>query len=75
MKGVVVSRSGDKTVVLEATAVSRHPLYGKKIVRSRRFLVHDPENKARIGDEIVVKQSRPLSARKRWVITSYGSRT
>jgi len=73
MKGVVVSRSGDKTVVLEAIAVSRHPLYGKKVVKSRRFLVHDPENKAQVGDEIVVRQSRPLSARKRWVITSYGS--
>lgn len=73
MKGVVVSRSGDKTVVLKATVVSRHPLYGKKVVKSRRFLVHDPENKAQVGDEVVVRQSRPLSARKRWIITSYGS--
>ena len=73
MKGIVVSRSGDKTVVLKATIVSHHPLYGKKVVKSRRFLVHDPKNKAQVGDKIEVKQSRPLSARKRWIIVSYGS--
>jgi small subunit ribosomal protein S17 len=70
MKGTIVSRAGDKTVVLEATKISRHPLYGKKIVRTRRYLVHDPENKAQVGDVVTVKETRPLSARKRWVLVS-----
>jgi small subunit ribosomal protein S17 len=70
MKGIIIRRSGDKTVVVEVTRVSRHPLYGKGIERTRRYLVHDPENKSQVGDAVTVKESRPLSARKRWVIVT-----
>lgn len=70
MTGVIVRRAGDKTAVMEVTAVSRHPLYGKKVVRTKRYLVHDPENKAVVGDVVVAAASRPISARKRWVIVS-----
>ncbi|MBI4022356.1 MAG: 30S ribosomal protein S17 [Candidatus Andersenbacteria bacterium] len=75
MKGIVVRRAGDKTVVLETTAVVAHPLYSKKNVRSRRYLVHDAANKAELGQVVTVRHSRPLSARKRWIIVSYGSGT
>lgn len=73
MNGVVVRRSGDKTVVVETTAVSAHPRYGKHVARTRRYLVHDAQNKAQVGAVVTVRASRPLSARKRWVIVSYGS--
>lgn len=75
MKGIVVRRAGDKTVVLETTAVVAHPRYSKKIVRSSRFLVHDAANLAQLGQVVTVRHIRPLSARKRWVIVSYGAGT
>lgn len=68
MKGVVVKRSGDKTVKVAVTTVSHHPLYGKKVVTTRRYLVHDPDNKAQVGETVIIREFRPLSARKRWVI-------
>jgi small subunit ribosomal protein S17 len=72
MKGVIIRRAGDKTAVLEVSRVTRHPQYQKKVVRTRRYLVHDPNNTAKVGETVTVKESRPLSARKRWVIV-YGS--
>lgn len=71
MKGVVVKKSGDKTVAVAVTSVKHHGLYGKKIVKTRRFLVHDSENKAQVGDSVTIRSMRPMSARKRWVIESY----
>lgn len=68
MKGVVVARSGDKTVAVAVTSVKRHALYGKKMVTTRRFLVHDEGGKAQIGETVTIRSTRPLSARKRWVI-------
>jgi len=70
MKGIVIRKSGDKTVVVETTYVTAHPLYRKKMVRTRRFLVHDPQNKAQVGQAVEAKLTRPLSARKRWVLVS-----
>jgi len=66
IEGVVVRRAGDKTVTVEVTAVSRHALYMKKIVTTRRYLVHDPDNKAELGAAVKITESRPLSKRKRW---------
>ncbi len=68
MKGVVIKKSGDKTVTVEVTRVSRHSRYGKKTVSTRRWLVHDPDNRAVAGQWVVFRPTRPLSARKRWVV-------
>ncbi|MFH1354089.1 MAG: 30S ribosomal protein S17 [bacterium] len=73
MKGVVVKKSGDKTVAVSVAKERHHGLYGKKIVKTRRFLVHDPDNKAQVGDLVTIRSTRPVSARKRWVIENYGS--
>ena len=68
MEGVVVRRSGDKTIAVAVTRVTRHPKYGKKVVSTKRYLVHDPENAGVIGEQVILRESRPISARKRWVV-------
>lgn len=68
--GVVVSDSMDKTRVIEVTRNVRHTLYKKRYKVSKRFYAHDQENKSKIGDQVVIEESRPLSRLKRWTIVS-----
>lgn len=65
-EGRVVSKSGDKTVVVLIERRVRHPLYGKEIRISKKVHVHDEENKSGIGDVVRVMETRPLSKLKRW---------
>jgi small subunit ribosomal protein S17 len=68
--GVVVSDKMDKTVKVAIERQVRDPLYGKAIKRTSTFLAHDEKNEAKVGDKVAIAESRPLSARKRWVVTS-----
>jgi small subunit ribosomal protein S17 len=68
--GVVVSDKMDKTVKVAIERKVRDPLYGKTQKRTSTFLAHDEKNEAKIGDRVAIVASRPLSARKRWVVTS-----
>jgi len=65
-RGVVVSKSGDKTIVVEVQRHRRHPLYGKVVRESRRLHAHDERNEAAVGDSVRVVESRPMSRMKRW---------
>jgi small subunit ribosomal protein S17 len=65
-EGRVVSKSGDKTIVILIERRVRHPLYGKEIRMSKKVHVHDEENKAGVGDVVRVMETRPLSKLKRW---------
>jgi small subunit ribosomal protein S17 len=65
--GVVVSNKMQKTVVVEVTRTSRHRLYNKVISVTNRFMAHD-ELDCKIGDEVRIVESRPISKRKRWVV-------
>ncbi|QBG47779.1 30S ribosomal protein S17 [Verrucomicrobia bacterium S94] len=65
-EGRVVSKSGDKTVVVLIERRVRHPLYEKEIRVSKKVHVHDEENKAGVGDVVRVMETRPLSKLKRW---------
>jgi small subunit ribosomal protein S17 len=60
----------DKTVVVEITRRVKHPIYKKYIKRSKRFHVHDENNECRIGDQVRIKETRPLSRLKRWRLES-----
>ena len=64
--GTVVSDKMDKTVVVAVDRRVAHPLYGKQIVRTRKFHAHDEENTAREGDRVRIMETRPLSKTKRW---------
>ncbi|RPI32089.1 MAG: 30S ribosomal protein S17 [Chloroflexota bacterium] len=67
MTGVVTSNKMDKTVVVEISRTYRHQLY-KKVVHSRRRVMAHDEIGCEIGDHVRIVESRPLSARKRWVV-------
>ncbi len=67
--GVVVSDRMDKSVVVKVGRQRRHGLYGKTQRRSSKFLAHDDANGAKVGDRVVIVESRPMSRRKRWVVT------
>ena len=68
--GVVVSDKMNKTVKVAIERQVRDPLYGKTQRRTSTFLAHDEKNEAKIGDKVAITETRPLSARKRWVVTS-----
>jgi small subunit ribosomal protein S17 len=67
MIGTVVGTSMTKTVVVRVDRTVRHPLYGKVVHRSQKFLVHD-ERGCQKGDRVEIVESRPISKRKRWVV-------
>jgi small subunit ribosomal protein S17 len=64
--GVVVSNKMDKTVVVEVSRTMIHPVYKKFIRRRKRFMAHDEENRCRIGDEVMIVETKPLSRNKHW---------
>jgi len=65
-EGVVVSNKMDKTIVVKVTRHANHPLYGKRIIKSKKYVAHDEENVCAIGDQIRIRETRPLSKTKRW---------
>ncbi len=66
--GQVVSDKMDKTVVVAVENRAPHPKYGKIVVKTRRFKAHDEENTCHEGDRVRIRESRPLSRTKRWVV-------
>lgn len=69
-KGIVTSSKGDKTVVVRVDSHFKHPLYEKRVLKSKKFHAHDEENKFSEGDVCTIKECRPLSKKKRWVVVS-----
>ena len=67
-KGVVVSKMGVKSVVVEVAYREQHPVYGKVIIRRREYHAHDEADTAKVGDAVTIMETRPLSATKRWRI-------
>ena len=67
--GVVVSNKMDKTVTVLVSQRIKHPVYGKYINRSRKFMAHDEANACRIGDTISIVERRPMSRNKRWRVS------
>jgi small subunit ribosomal protein S17 len=67
--GVVVSDKMQKGVVVAVEWQVRHGLYGKTQRRTSRFLAHDEANATKVGDRVAIVECRPLSRRKRWMVT------
>ncbi|MCX7005721.1 MAG: 30S ribosomal protein S17 [Kiritimatiellaeota bacterium] len=65
-EGVVVSAAMDKTIVVRNERRVRHPVYGKEIKRFKKFYAHDEPNVAKVGDRVLITETRPLSKLKRW---------
>ena len=66
LRGYVVSDKMDKTIVVEVEERVKHARYGKVTTKTSKFKAHDEENTAGIGDRVLVIETRPLSASKRW---------
>lgn len=66
LRGTVVSDKMDKTITVEITTRKRHPLYSKRVKYSKKYKAHDALNEAKIGDVVVIMETRPLSATKRF---------
>jgi len=64
--GRVVSDKMDKTRVVAVERVTRHPLYGKIIRRTKKYKMHDETNESRVGDVVRMMETRPISKDKRW---------
>lgn len=64
--GTVVSNKMEKTIVVRVDRMAKHSLYGKPVLRSKKFMAHDENNECRIGDTVTIGETRPLSARKCW---------
>ena len=64
--GVVVSNKMDKSIVVEIERREKHPIYGKFIKKTNRFMAHDEKNECNIGDTVRIMETRPLSTRKCW---------
>ena len=64
--GVVVSDKMNKTIIVSIERLVKHPMVGKTIRKSKKLYVHDEENKAKIGDKVVVMETRPMSKLKKW---------
>jgi small subunit ribosomal protein S17 len=67
--GVVVSDKMDKTVTVAIERVFQHPRYKKTIKRTKKVLAHDAQNECRVGDKVLIIETRPLSRRKRWRVS------
>ena len=66
--GVVVSDKMEKTIVVRVDRMAKHSLYVKPVLRSKKFMAHDEANDCRIGDKVMIAETRPLSAHKRWEV-------
>ncbi len=65
-RGTVISDKMDKTITVVVETKKTHPIYGKRVKYSKKFKAHDENNEAKIGDTVVIMETRPLSATKRF---------
>lgn len=64
--GIVVSNKMDKTIVVAVKRKIKHPIYGKFVNKTKKFMAHDAENTCNIGDTVKIMETRPLSKNKNW---------
>ena len=65
-EGLVVSDKMNKTVVVAVESLVVHPIYGRRMRRTKRYKAHDEENQCRTGDRVRIEETRPLSKEKNW---------
>ncbi len=67
-KGIVISNKMNKTIIVLITKLVKHKVYGKYIKKKSKIYVHDEYNKCKIGDIVFIKEFRPLSKNKSWIL-------
>lgn len=73
MQGVVVSDKQDKTVTVLVERRVMHPLYKKYVKKSKKYAAHDEANASKVGDQVFIRECRPLSKRKTWEVVTGGA--
>ena len=73
LQGVVVSDKPDKTIVVKVERRFTHPLLKKTVRRTKNYHAHDEHNKAKVGDEVRIEESKPISRLKSWVLVDVAS--
>jgi small subunit ribosomal protein S17 len=68
LQGVVVSDKNDKTIVVKVERRFTHPVMKKTVRRTKNYQAHDPENRFKVGETVVIEESRPISKSKRWIV-------
>lgn len=66
--GIVVSTKMEKTIVLSVEEKYAHPVYGKILKKTKRFMAHDAQNECALGDTVLISETRPLSRNKCWAV-------
>ena len=74
LTGIVSSDRADKTIVVTVRTRKTHPIYKKQYTVSTKFMAHDETNEAKIGDTVVIAETRPISARKRFILQNIAER-
>lgn len=69
IQGIVSSDKTDKTIVVTVHTRKTHPLYRKQYMVTSKFMAHDEKNEAKVGDKVVISETRPISRRKRFTLT------
>ena len=64
--GVVVSNSMEKSIVITVHQKVKHPIYGKFVNKTSKFMAHDEDNTCNVGDTVKISETRPMSKNKRW---------
>lgn len=64
--GLVVSNKMDRSIVVEIETKKKHPMYGKFVKQTNKFMAHDEKNDCNIGDTVKIMETRPMSKNKRW---------
>ena len=64
--GLIVSNKMDKSIIVLVTRKEKHPIYGKFVKKSTKFIAHDEKNECNIGDTVLIMETRPLSKNKCW---------
>ncbi|MDW3205859.1 MAG: 30S ribosomal protein S17 [Alphaproteobacteria bacterium] len=70
LQGTVVSNTTDKTIVVRVERRVKHPVFGKFVRLSKKFMAHDENNSAQVGDTVRIRECRPISKRKSWELVS-----
>jgi len=72
--GIVISNKMQKTIVVKVENRYSHPIYFKTLVKTKKYLAHDESEECKVGDQVLVEESRPLSKRKRWKLVKIFSK-
>jgi len=66
--GVVISNKAEKTITVAIQIRYQHPKYGKTLIKTKKYLAHDENNRCKSGDIVLIEQSRPISKQKKWIL-------